>query len=120
VPTKYLPLSTIPLTRNGKVDKAALRNMAERTEVTPLTIPRNIPTVPSTPPLDTSSSSSSSPTLSSALMTPNIDDVSVGLERGSKRHACDVKASPDQFGFDAPDSSTLRGLYPNDVNIVLS
>jgi acyl-coenzyme A synthetase/AMP-(fatty) acid ligase len=120
VPTKYLSLSTFPLTRNGKVDKTALRCMAERTEVTPLTIPRNIPAVPSTPPLDTSSSSSSSPTLSSVLMTPNIDDDSVGLERGSKRQSSYLKASPDQFGFDAPDSSTLRGLYPNDVNIVLS
>jgi hypothetical protein len=53
-------------------------------------------------------------------MTPNIDDDSVGLERGSKRQSSYLKASPDQFGFDAPDSSTLRGLYPNDVNIVLS
>jgi hypothetical protein len=120
VPTKYLSLSTFPLTRNGKVDKTVLRSMAERTEVTPLTIPRNIPTVPSTPPLDISSSASSSPTLSSALMTPNIDDVSIDLGRGSKRQLYDVKASPDQSGFDAPDSSTLRGLYPSDVNIVLS
>lgn len=120
VPTRYLPLSTIPLTRNGKVDKAALRSLAERTRVTPLTIPRNISTVPSTPPLDVSSSSSSSPTLSLALMTPDIDDVSVDLEGGSKRQSFDVKASLEESSYDPAHPSTVHGLYPNDVNIVLS
>ncbi|GFZ52166.1 hypothetical protein JCM24511_09939 [Saitozyma sp. JCM 24511] len=116
VPAKYIALPRFPHTGNGKVDKRSLRALAAQTEVPPLSPIRSTfyASVPTMPVLDTSSSRS--PTLSSGLMTPRLDDSFVFQDSASASKEPSFWAASPEPAYSRKSSYT-QGSYMSDVDV---
>ncbi|KAF5373110.1 hypothetical protein D9758_001719 [Tetrapyrgos nigripes] len=93
VPNHYIALDDFPMTRNGKVDKHALGDLAQEqkgvksSQETEVLSPREFSSSP-VPSLTSESDSHSSPSSSDFLATPGLDDSRFAWEEDDSVSAC--------------------------------